>query len=104
MSESHPYTRHISYRFEVLGEVIEIHSINGDEAIVSETRFNGQEDTHMVMPIERVKGIWRWQDDEDEFNLFVMYHGRQLADAILEYINKHGGPETEQTSITEKKN
>ena len=46
MSEFSPYTRHISYRFEVLGEVIEIHSINGDEAIVSETRFNGQEDTH----------------------------------------------------------
>jgi hypothetical protein len=104
MSESHPYTRHISYRFEVLGEVIEIHSINGDEAIVSETRFNGQEDTHMVMPIERVKGVWRWIDDEDEFNRFVKYHGRQLAGAILKYINKYGVPDTEKISITEKRN
>jgi hypothetical protein len=58
----------------------------------------------MVMPIERVKGVWRWIDDEDEFNLFVMYHGRQLAKEILKYINKHGVPEAEKTNITEKRN
>ena len=103
MSEFSPYTRHISYRFEVLRQVIEIHSINGDEAIVSETRFNGQEDTHMVLPIERVKGVWKWWD-EDDYNPFIIYFSRELADAILEYINKHGVPEAEKTNITEKRN
>ena len=86
-----PYTRRVSYRFKVLGQVIEIYDIDDDSACVSETRFNGQEDTHMVMPIVRIKGVWAWED-YDEFNPFITYHGRELANGILQYINTHGIP------------
>jgi hypothetical protein len=90
--DTFPYTRRISYRFNVLGEEIEIYDINDDAACVSETRFNGQEDTHMVMPIERIKGVWAWEGDDEEFNPFITYHGRELANGILQYINTHGIP------------
>jgi hypothetical protein len=90
--DTFPYTRRISYRFNVLGEEIEIYDINDDAACVSETRFNGQEDTHMVMPIVRIKGVWAWEGDDKEFNPFIMYHGRELANGILQYINTHGIP------------
>jgi hypothetical protein len=86
------YTRRISYRFKVLGKEYEIYGINNDEAWVSETRFNGQEDTHMVMPINRIDGAWAWEDDDEEFNPFVIYGGKELADGILQYINTHGIP------------
>jgi hypothetical protein len=89
---SFPYTRRISYRFNVLGQEIEIYDINDDGAWVSETRFNGQEDTHMVMPIERINGAWVWEDDDEEFNPFVKYHSKELAKGILRYINAHGIP------------
>jgi len=89
---SFPYTRRISYRFNVLGQEIEIYDINDDCACVSETRFNGQEDTHMVMPIERINGVWVWEDDNEEFNPFVIYHSKELAKGILQYINTHGIP------------
>ena len=87
-----PYTRRISYRFNVLGEEIEIYGISDDCAWVSETRFNGQEDTHMVMPIELINGAWAWENDDEEFNPFVIYHSKKLAKGILQYINAHGIP------------
>jgi len=89
---SFPYTRRISYRFNVLGQEIEIYDINDDCACVSETRFNGQEDTHMVMPIELINGVWVWEDDDEELNPFVKYYSKQLAEDILQYINVHGIP------------
>jgi len=46
----------------------------------------------MVMPIVRIKGVWAWEGDDKEFNPFIMYHGRELANGILQYINTHGIP------------
>lgn len=70
---------------------MQIYGISGDRATVSETRFNGQEDTHMVMDIICVEGKWEWEDEHN--NPFVEYHSKELADAILDYINKHGIPD-----------
>ena len=93
MTLPQPYTPHISYTFEVLGETVKIYNIGTDRATVSETRFNGQEDTHQVMDIYYENGVWVWEDDDDDdLNPFITYSSKKFSDAILEYINKHGVP------------
>lgn len=90
MTLPQPYTPHISYLFDVLGETVKIYNIGTDRATVSETRFNGQEDTHQVMDIYYENGVWVWEDDD--LNPFITYSSKKFSEAILGYINKHGVP------------
>jgi hypothetical protein len=93
MTNAQPYARYISYYFDVCGETLQIY-VSGDGTItVSEIEFNGGEDTHQVMGIINKDGKWTWVDNDDEYNLFCIYSGKDFADAILEFLNEHGIPE-----------
>lgn len=87
--KTEPYKKHIEYLFEVDGEMFAIADIEPDYAYISETRKNGQEDTHQTGSIWRdsLCEPFQWADGcEDSFD---------NPDAILAYINKYGLPSYE---------
>lgn len=87
------YKKIVYYRFEVCGELIDITEIaeDGTVIVLEEVRKNGQEDTHMAGVLEKAEsGVWVWEEGEDSFR---DYGSDDLADGILEHINKHGAPQ-----------
>jgi hypothetical protein len=85
-----PYTKVVAYHFEVQGESLAITNIGKDHIYIEDTRKNGQEDTHMFgVLLLTCGGTYIW---EDEDNMFVRYHSKELANEIRRYVNKHGCP------------
>jgi hypothetical protein len=74
-----------TYQFKVGQTLYEITDWKSGYVFVSETEFNGQEDTHMSGEAKRVDGKWVWIDQN-----FDDYDGD--ADGILAYLNENPPP------------
>ncbi len=102
-----PYIQLTKFYFKVEGEVLEI-AYNHPEGLieVSETRRNGQEDTHMSGLIDKVDGRYMWSKvfDEDEpgRNMFAIYHSKELVNGIISYLNENGVPGPIETLLKER--
>lgn len=89
------YTKRTEWAFEINDEGYAVHDIEQDglilRAIVSETRNNGQEDTHQSAEIEWYGGSWKyrftWGGESFDF------YGNVSASQILKFLNENPLPE-----------
>ena len=84
------YKKVVKYLFEVGGERWYAEKQPNGTIDISETRNNGQEDTHMEGVLElNEKGKWQWESEE---NTIRDYAGEKMAFNILKYINSNPLP------------
>jgi len=83
------YKLHQEYRFQVpcYGRDLAVRNYGNGIAVVEDVRKNGQADCHMSGGLMFVEGKWVW--DRDWRQNFTEYAGTELADQILEYLNKY---------------
>lgn len=89
------YKKSVTYTFEVSGEIWEVVDWREEYMAISETRKNGQEDTHCHLelycsPTDRV-----WKMEEYCREQLDTYWSADTADKILEHVNKYGMPKDE---------
>jgi len=88
MSNS-PYTPSVSYTFKVQSTYLSTTGVDGDRIEISETEFNGQEDTHMIADAVFEDGKWAWEDEKTNFH---RYMSNDFAQAILDFLNSNPPP------------
>ncbi len=88
------YQKVTEYYFEANDELISITFFSEHTIELEEVRKNGQEDTHMKGTLYKNKdsGLWEWENGTGN-TMFSEYHGQDLEDSILDYIQKNGLPQ-----------
>lgn len=76
--------------FDARGETWEIRW-KGDRLRVSETRCNGQEDSHVIELAVLRRGKWVWLDESNS-NGFEEYRPDGSGAEVLAHINTYGPP------------
>ncbi len=85
------YQKVTEYHFDASDELISITFFSEHTIELEEVRKNGQEDTHMKGTLYKKGGLWEWENGTGN-TMFAEYHGQDLEDAILDYIQKNGLP------------
>lgn len=85
------YEKRTVYEFEVADETWEVESWDFDHIEISETRKNGQEDTHCYVELVLKDGKWVMLKHSREH--LEQYRCSETADEIVRFIQENGLPE-----------
>jgi hypothetical protein len=83
------YVEHRTWTFEVEDEIWEIVETGENWVEVSETRKNGQEDTHVLLIMVKVGDSWIIEEGE---SMLLYYRNSTTPQAMIDFFNKNGLP------------
>lgn len=84
------YTKRVSWTFEVEDEVWEVTEVGPKYMCVSETRMNGQEDTHVSFVVALKDGDWVIDEGRE---MIADYREEATVHALEAFFKTHGVPE-----------
>ena len=89
------YTKYVTYTMETSAQPYEVDAWGPDHVLVTETRKNGQEDSHMSGEVHLTDGAWKMDDFGRES--IGGWDGMEVVKEIEAHLDRHGPPVQEDT-------